>query len=106
MRALGSQDQMVSVLKAAIEAGINHLETAPAYGPAERFLGHALDRLQGEGTEPVDGWVITSKLLPGLSLDEGQRQLQSILRRLGRRRLDNIDVHGLNKASHLAWAHR
>ena len=104
MRALGSQDQMVSVLRAAIEAGINHLETAPAYGPAERFLGHALDRLEGEGREPEDGWVITSKLLPGLSLDDGQRQLQAILKRLGRSKLDNLAVHGLNRPSHLAWA--
>ena len=42
MRALGSVDQMASVLEAAAKIGINHLETAPAYGPAEHFLGQAL----------------------------------------------------------------
>ena len=41
MRALGSVDQMHAVLQAAVLAGINHLETAPAYGPAEEFLGQA-----------------------------------------------------------------
>ena len=76
MRALASPDQMLSVLKAALDAGINHLETAPAYGPAERFLGQALERLEEEGLGPAEGWVITSKLLPGISLQEGQRQLR------------------------------
>ena len=84
MRALASPDQMLSVLRAAHDAGINHLETAPAYGPSERFLGQALERLEEEGLDPAEGWVITSKLLPGLSLDEGQRQLKAILQRLGR----------------------
>ena len=65
----GSVDQMHTVLQAAVLAGINHLETAPAYGPAEEFLGQALKR---EGRQPDDGWVITSKLLPGLSLSEGK----------------------------------
>ena len=37
MRALNSAAQMAEVLDAAAAAGINHLETAPAYGPAERF---------------------------------------------------------------------
>ena len=34
MRALNSAAQMAAVLEAAAMAGINHLETAPAYGPA------------------------------------------------------------------------
>ena len=34
MRALASVEQMTTVLKAAVAAGINHIETAPAYGPA------------------------------------------------------------------------
>ena len=80
MRALGSVDQMHTVLQAAVLAGINHLETAPAYGPAEEFLGQALQR---EGPQPDGGWVITSKLLPGLSLSEGKYQLLKILERLG-----------------------
>ena len=39
MRALGSVDQMAEVLEAAVQAGINHLETAPACGPAGAFPG-------------------------------------------------------------------
>ena len=101
MRALGSADQMAEVLDAAVQAGINHLETAPAYGPAEDFLGRALQRSKHR---PAGDWVITSKLLPGVSLEQGQRQLHGILERLQCQRLDNLAVHGLNRPEHLLWA--
>ena len=101
MRALGSVDQMAEVLEAAVQAGINHLETAPAYGPAERFLGQAL---QNSPHRPTGDWVITSKLLPGVSLQQGKRQLQGILERLQVQRIDNLAIHGINRPEHLAWA--
>jgi predicted aldo/keto reductase-like oxidoreductase len=106
MRALGSAAQMQGVLRAALAAGINHLETAPAYGPAERFLGQALQVLAGEGLEPRGGWLITSKLLPGCDLASGQEQLRAILRRLGVPALTTLAVHGLNLNEHLNWALR
>ena len=101
MRALNSAAQMAEVLDAAAAAGINHLETAPAYGPAERFLGEALR--QNSRTDS-DHWVITSKLLPGLSFEEGQRRLDQILERLGCPQLDNLAIHGINREEHLDWA--
>ena len=98
MRATSSPQQMAEVLDAALAAGINHVETAPAYGPAEAFLGQALrERPPGE-------LVLTSKLLPGISLEEGQTQLRGILQRLGVQQLDNLAVHGLNRREHLDWA--
>jgi len=104
MRALGSPAQMASVLRAALGAGINHLETAPAYGPAERFLGQALRQLETEGLTPEGGWLITSKLLPGCDLASGQEQLRGILERLGGGQLSHLAVHGINRPEHLAWA--
>ena len=104
MRALGSPAQMEAVLRAALAAGINHLETAPAYGPAETFLGQALASLQRDNLGPSDGWRITSKLLPGPDLATGQGQLRSILARLGVAQLSNLAVHGLNRPEHLEWA--
>ena len=101
MRALGSREQMHEVVQAAVLAGINHLETAPAYGPAEDFLGQALQ--QGE-RQPEGGWVVTSKLLPGLTLREGKHQLLKILERLGCGSLDNLAIHGINRPDHLDWA--
>lgn len=104
MRALTSPTQMLEVVKEAVAVGINHLETAPAYGPAEGFLGHALKHLATEGVSPSGGWVITSKILPGLSFSEGQAQLLACLQRLGVERLDNWAIHGLNLEAHLDWA--
>ena len=101
MRALGSVEQMASVLEAAAKIGIYDLETAPAYGPAEQFLGEALKTCS---IHPPGGWVTTSKLLPGLSLAEGQHQLDAILQRLGIDALDNLAVHGINRQEHLDWA--
>ena len=101
MRAICSVEQMASVLETAAKIGINHLETAPAYGPAEQFLGEAL---QHSSALPEGGWVTTSKLLPGSSLVEGQHQLDAILHRLGLSTLDNLAVHGINRQEHLEWA--
>ena len=104
MRALASPGQMEAVLRAALAAGINHLETAPAYGPAESFLGQALSALTRDGLAPAGGWRITSKLLPGSDRSSGQEQLRAILERLGVPRLTNLAVHGLNRPEHLQWA--
>ena len=104
MRALTSPAQMQEVLEAAVTAGINHLETAPAYGPAEAFLGQSLRDLSDRGIAPSGGWVITSKVLPGVTLQEGQAQLRNCLQRLGVPKLDNWAIHGLNLNDHLHWA--
>ena len=104
MRALQSPEQMLQVLRATVAAGINHVETAPAYGPAEAFLGKALAQLKKEGSAPADGgWVITSKLLPGQSFLSGCEALDASLGRLGISTLDNLAIHGLNLESHLDW---
>jgi hypothetical protein len=104
MRAQGSPAQMEAVLRAALAAGINHLETAPAYGPAESFLGQALNTLAAENLAPEGGWRITSKLLPGSDFTNAQQQLRAILQRMGISQLTTLAVHGLNTAEHLDWA--
>ena len=104
MRALDSPEAMDAVLVAALAAGINHIETAPAYGPAEAFLARALHQLGERDPAGRAALVLTSKLLPGPDLDEGRTQLRACLQRLGIKRLDNLAVHGLNRPEHLAWA--
>ncbi len=106
MRALQDAAALERVLQAALKAGINHIETAPAYGPAEAFLGQALARLAEHDPTARRGLVLTSKLLPGagLTLAEGLAQLRASLARLGIAQLDNLAVHGLNTSSHLSWA--
>ena len=104
MRALDSPAQMAVVLEAAVAAGIRHVETAPAYGPAEAFLGEALQGLERRDPALRGELVLTSKLLPGCSLEQGQAQLRALLARLAIPRLDNLAVHGLNTPVHLDWA--
>ena len=104
MRAIDSATQMEAVLRAAIAAGVNHIETAAAYGPAETFLGQGLARLAAEGIRPAGGWLITSKILPGPDLPAAQEQLQAMLNRLGVAHLDGLAVHGINRPEHLDWA--
>ena len=100
MRALGAASELQQVLEAALEVGINHLETAPAYGKSEQYLGLALSRLALKPKE----LVITSKILPGLALVEAKQQLQRSLERLGITHLNNLAVHGINQKQHLQWA--
>jgi len=104
MRALASPEAMAAVLDAARAAGINHIETAPAYGPAERFLGAALLALEQRDPAARAALVLTSKILPGVDGARGREQLLACLERLGTTRLDNLAVHGLNTEAHRAWA--
>ena len=106
MRALEGPVAMAAVLERALAVGINHLETAPAYGPAESFLGQALAALDQRDPGARSALVLTSKILPGVGLAEGQQALRACLRRLGVGRLDNLAVHGLNTPEHLAWSLR
>ncbi len=103
MRAINSSEQMYEVVKSAYSIGINHIETAPSYGQAESFLGNAISRLSQEEGISQKWWVITSKLLPGINLEQGQKELLGILKRIGLKRIDNIAIHGLNKPEHLKW---
>ncbi|AAP99483.1 Predicted oxidoreductase, aldo/keto reductase family [Prochlorococcus marinus subsp. marinus str. CCMP1375] len=104
MRAIESIDQMYLILKEAYFAGINHIETSPAYGPAEIFLGESLKKLKAKGIEPRGGWIITSKLLPSIKFSNGKKQLKGIIKRLGISKVHNLAIHGLNLPEHLNWA--
>ena len=55
-----------SVLEKAIAQGITHLETAPAYGASERYLGEAM----GQMAIARDDLILTTKLTPTLSAAE------------------------------------
>ncbi len=104
MRAVSSPEQMYLILKAAHSIGINHIETAPSYGKAEIYLGTALKQLSKEGINTTEELIITSKLLPGISLEKGKKQICKTLNHLAISKLDNLAIHGLNLPQHLSWA--
>lgn len=104
MRSIDNSKQMRNVVKSACQAGINHIETSPVYGKAEEYLGSAISNLARNGIQPQNGWVITSKILPGISFENGKHQLKAILKRLGLQKIDNLAIHGLNLFDHLEWS--
>ncbi len=104
MRAIESIEQMYSVLKEASLIGINHIETAPSYGPAETLLGESIKKLDDKGIFSKDKWVISSKILPNKTFSEGKQQLKRTLQNLQLNKIDNLAVHGLNLSEHLFWA--
>ena len=95
-----SQAAARGVIAAALAKGINHFETAPAYGASELQIGEALRSLQ----VPREQFVLTTKLTPTLSADEVAPAIERSLQRLGVDYVDCLAVHGINTAEHLRWA--
>ncbi|SAY40023.1 aldo/keto reductase [Candidatus Synechococcus spongiarum] len=100
MRALASPLQLQQVVARALAIGINHFETAPAYGPSQTYLGQALAALAVSRHH----YLVTSKLLPGLDVGSGLAVVRATLQRVGLDRLDQLAVHGINRPEHLRWA--
>ncbi len=99
MRYLDDADMALEVIKNAIDQGINHIETAQAYGDSELILAKAL-----QTTINQDEIYITTKLLPGGSAQGFSQKLDRSRQRLGVDFIDNVAIHGINTAEHLAWA--
>lgn len=98
-------EQALAVLRAAVEAGVNHIDTSDFYGP------HITNRLIREALSPYpDDLVIVTKIgarrgedaswLPAFEPDELARAVEDNLRNLGLDALDVVnlrlmfDVHG------------
>jgi hypothetical protein len=64
MRATENLDKMKYLIKSAHDAGINHLETAAAYGNAEKLIGESLKELETSENIFRKDWIITTKVLP------------------------------------------
>ncbi|MGC1307933.1 MAG: aldo/keto reductase [Phormidesmis sp.] len=95
------QQDANDVIASAIARGINHLETAPAYGQSEHYLGKALAELFAQGLNRAD-LTLTSKLTPAVEADDIDRAIDASLARLGVDYLDCLAIHGINTAAHLA----
>ena len=97
MRCLDRPETLQDTVAAAWDLGINHLETAPAYGASERYLGQALQALN----LPRSDLYITSKLLPTSSGTIARQALDRSLATLGLDYLDCVAIHGINTPDHL-----
>lgn len=97
MRGLGDRRSFQATVEAALAAGINHLETATAYGNSELYLGEILK------TYPRSDYVLTSKLCPIADRPLFIQKLMDSLQRLGVEYLDCLAIHGINTPEHWQW---
>lgn len=74
----------------AIEAGINHIETAQGYGTSEERLGRILKGYRRENL------IITTKIGPTATRDEMWKRIETSLGRLQMTSVENLDIHGIN----------
>jgi predicted aldo/keto reductase-like oxidoreductase len=99
------QDNLIRILKYAIRVGINHIETAKAYGSSELQLGYALSALFKEGFVKREDLIIQSKA--GVSAATTPQDLVSLvedsLKKLQVEYLDLFSLHGLNTSDHYDW---
>jgi predicted aldo/keto reductase-like oxidoreductase len=97
MRYLTSAENAIQTVLRAVELGINHIETSPAYGNSEIYLGAALRQL------PRQSLYLTTKILPSPDADTMAQAIDRSLANLGVDYLDCLAIHGLNTAQHLEW---
>ena len=103
MRATGNLDRMYSLIKSAHYAGINHLETAAAYGNAEILIGEALKKLESSENIFRKEWIITTKVLPKGDFNYLKINFENSLKNLKLKKINNLAIHGINLDEHLEW---
>jgi predicted aldo/keto reductase-like oxidoreductase len=92
------EDIAAKTVVAAIERGINHIETAQAYGASEQRLGRIL---ANELKDRRRDLCLTTKLSPTLPPDKVRQALERSLERLQLDWIDQIAFHGINLPEHL-----
>ena len=79
--------QAVAALRAGVDAGLTHVDTAEMYGEAEAIVGEAIRGLREEV-------FLVSKVMPGNATRRGvARACEASLKRLGTDRLDCFLLH-------------
>lgn len=90
-----SQQNLEATVRRAFELGINHIETAQAYGTSELQLGQVLPLL------PREQLIVQTKVLPQESSQKFLETFENSLKLLNLDYVDLLSVHGLNLDSHL-----
>lgn len=90
-----SQVNLESILKAAIGAGMHHIETARFYGSSELQLGKLL------ATHPDPKRILQTKIAPCANSKEFESMLERSFELLQVQRLDLLTLHGINLPEHL-----
>ncbi len=85
-----NQQNFNAVVRAALDLGINHFETANAYGTSEQQLGESLLGI------PRDSYFLQTKVQPSLDPKKFIEDFHTSLDRLRVKRVDLLAIHGIN----------
>jgi hypothetical protein len=86
------EEDAISAVERAVERGVNHIETARAYGNSEERVGKALKRILKR--VPRESLFITTKIGPSSNVDDFKRNFDISQEYLGIECIDNLDFHG------------
>ncbi len=81
----------VAIVERALDLGVNYVDTAPAYGPSQDFIGEVMAARRGE--------VFLASKTHDRSRDGSLRLLDDSLRRL---RTDHLDLWQLHNLTHMS----
>ncbi len=85
-----NQENLEATIRRALEAGINHIETARGYGTSEIQLGQILPQL------PRDPMIVQTKVSPQENPREFRQTLEQSLNNLKLDHVDLLGIHGIN----------
>lgn len=95
-----SQANVASILQAAFDQGLVHIETARGYGTSERQTGAAL------ASFPRDKIIVQTKVAPTEDPDQFEHDVRDSLNRLKLPWVDLLSLHGVNNEQVLDWSLR
>jgi len=93
-----NQENLEACIHRALELGINHIETARAYGTSEMQLGAVLPKL------PRDKMIVQTKVTPRATAEEFLKTFDASLDYLKLDHVDLLALHGINNRQTLDWS--
>ncbi len=93
-----NQANVETIVRRAVDLGINHIETARGYGTSEIQLGRVLPQL------PRDQLIVQTKVGPRPTGREFREVVEQSLRNLRLEHVDLLAVHGINTVALLEEA--
>jgi uncharacterized protein len=93
-----NQENLEACIHRALELGINHIETARAYGTSEMQLGAMLPKL------PRDKMIVQTKVTPRATAEEFLQTFDASLDYLKLDHVDLLALHGINNRQTLDWS--
>src|SRR5213592_2950315 len=95
-----NQENLESIIRHAVELGINHFETARGYGSSEMQLGNILPTL------PRDKIIVQTKIAPHKNPENILKAFRTSLKYLRLEYVDLLALHGINHRQFLEWSLR